>query len=103
MRVVNPYNLKEIRTALREELEADGPSVIISRGPCALLKHVKHKPSLVVDQERCVGCTACMGIGCPAIRMRDGKAEIDENQCVGCDLCVDLCGVKAIGKPEVQA
>ncbi len=103
VRVVNPYNLKEIRTALREELEADGPSVIISRGPCALLKHVKHKPSLVVDQERCVGCTACMGIGCPAIRMRDGKAEIDENQCVGCDLCVDLCGVKAIGKPEVQA
>lgn len=103
VRVVNPYNLKEIRTVLREELEADEPSVIISRGPCALLKHVKHKPSLAVDSERCIGCTACMGIGCPAIRMKDGKAEIDSNQCVGCDLCTDLCGVKAIGKPEVQA
>ena len=61
--------------------------MIISRRPCALLKSVKHNTPLEVVPELCVGCTACMGIGCPAISMREGKAVIDPNQCVGCDVC----------------
>ena len=36
VRVVDPYNLKETEQAVREELEADGPSVIICRRPCSL-------------------------------------------------------------------
>lgn len=103
VRVIDPYDLKETRAAIREELAAEEPSVIISRRPCVLLKYVKLEPSFFVEPERCVGCTACMGIGCPAISMRDGKAEIDRNQCVGCGLCLDLCGPKAIQKPEVEA
>lgn len=100
VRVVDPYDLKETRTAIREELAAEEPSVIISRRPCALLKYVKHNPPLVVNSEKCVGCRACMGIGCPAISMRDGKAVIDQTQCVGCHVCEGLCGTKAIGEKE---
>ena len=59
VRVCDPYNLAEVQKVLKEELESDGPSVIISRRPCALLKYVKHKPSLTVDTEKCIGCTAC--------------------------------------------
>ena len=103
VRVIDPYDLKETQTVLREELAADAPSVIISRRPCALLKSVKHNPPLVVDSSKCVGCKICMGIGCPAIRMRDGKASIDATQCVGCHVCVGLCGVKAIGEQEGKA
>lgn len=103
VRVIDPYDLKETRTVLREELAAEAPSVIISRRPCALLKYVKHNPPMVVDSEKCVGCKVCMGIGCPAISMRDGKASIDATQCVGCRVCAGLCGTKAIVETEGKA
>ena len=45
----------------------------------------------------CVGCKACLGIGCPAISYRDGKAVIDSTQCVGCGGCKGLCPKQAIG------
>ena len=99
--VVDPFNLKQVRTVLKEELAAEEPSVIIARRPCALLKTVKHNPPLFINPEKCVGCRACLGIGCPAISMKNKKAVIDATQCVGCGVCVGLCGVKAIGKQEV--
>ena len=49
VRVVDPYDLAQCETALREELAANEASVIISRRPCALLKYVKHKKPLTVD------------------------------------------------------
>lgn len=96
VRVVDPYNLKECEDVIKEELAADAPSVVISRRPCALLKYVKHNPPLTVDKEKCVGCKACMKIGCPAISMKDGKSEIDFTQCVGCNVCSQLCKFDAI-------
>lgn len=98
VRVCDPYNLKETQAVLKEELEAEEPSVIISRRPCALLKYVKHAPALQIDREKCIGCKMCMGIGCPAISIRDGKAVIDATQCVGCGVCEGLCPKKAIGE-----
>ena len=102
VRVCDPYDLKSVDQALKEELAADGPSVIISRRPCALLKYVKAKPPLRVDTERCIGCKACMGIGCPAISMRGGRAAIDQTQCVGCGVCTGLCPKSAICAQEVK-
>ena len=96
VQVVDPYDLKQTMAVIKEELEADAPSVIISRRPCALLKYVKHKPALTVNKEKCIGCKACFGIGCPAISMKDGKAEIDHTQCVGCGICEGLCPKHAI-------
>ena len=95
VRVVDPYNLSECDTAIKEELAAPEPSVIISRRPCALLKYVKHNPSLYVDNDKCIGCKSCMKIGCPAISMKNGKAFVDSTQCVGCGVCSQLCPKKA--------
>ncbi len=95
VRVVDPYNLAECDAALKEELAAPEPSVIISRRPCALLKTVKHNPPLKVDAGKCIGCKSCMKIGCPAISMVDGKAVVDQTQCVGCGVCSQLCPKKA--------
>lgn len=94
--VVDPYDLHATDTAVREELAADEPSVIISRRPCALLKNVQHKPPLSVDSAKCVGCKACMKIGCPAISVTDKKARIDATQCTGCGVCAQLCKVNAL-------
>lgn len=100
VRVCDPYDLKDVEKAVREELAADEPSVIISRRPCALLKYVKHNPPLAVDKEKCIGCKACFGIGCPAISLKEGKAVIDRTQCVGCGVCEGLCPKKAISAQE---
>ena len=91
VRVVDPYNLKECEDALKEELNADEASVIISRRPCALLKYVKHNPPLNVNTEKCAGCKSCMRIGCPALAIKNGKAHVDETLCVGCGVCEQLC------------
>ena len=91
VRVVDPYDLKQCDEAIKEELAANEPSVIISRRPCALLKYVKHKKPLTVDSDKCFGCKACMKIGCPAISIIDGKAKVDATQCVGCSVCEQLC------------
>ncbi len=97
VRVVDPYDLAACEKAVKEELSVAEPSVIISRRPCVLLKSVKTKPALKVDPDNCKSCKRCMGLGCPAISMKDGKARIDATLCVGCDVCSQLCPFDAIG------
>ncbi len=101
VRVVDPYDVKATEAAIGEELEAEEPSLIISRRPCALLKNVKHSPALKVDTEKCIGCKACMQVGCPAIsfvKNAEGKtkAVIDSNQCLGCGVCACACRFGAL-------
>ncbi len=96
IRVVDPYDLKQCDTVLKEELAIDAPSVIISRRPCALLKYVKHNPPLKVDTDACRGCRSCMKLGCPAISIKDKKAVIDNTLCVGCGVCQQLCAFDAL-------
>ena len=96
VRVVDPYDLKACETAIKEELAAEEPSVIISRRPCVLLKSVKHEAPLTVLSDKCRSCKRCMGLGCPAISMKDGKARIDATLCVGCGVCKQLCAFDAI-------
>ena len=96
VRVIDPYDLAQCDAVIKEELAANEPSVIISRRPCALLKYVKHNKPLSVDPDKCVGCKACMKIGCPAISIVDGKANVDETLCVGCGVCEQLCKFDAL-------
>ncbi len=96
VKVVDPYDLAECERVVKEELAAAEPSVIISRRPCVLLKYVKHEKPIAASKEKCVGCKACMRLGCPAISIREGKAEIDSTLCVGCGVCEQLCKFDAL-------
>lgn len=103
--VVDPFDIDGVRAVAERELAAEEPSLIIARRPCALLKSVKHNPSLVVNKDKCVGCKACLQVGCPALYQTtdaNGKmrAEIDLNQCVGCEVCAKACKFGAITKGE---
>ena len=91
VRVVDPFDVEGTRKAIGEELEAEEPSLVISRRPCALLKSVKPQPALRVEDAKCVGCKACLTVGCPAISFKDGKAVIDSVQCLGCGVCAYAC------------
>ncbi len=93
--VVDPYNLEQVDSVLKTELEAPEPSIIISRRPCVMIKGMKHNPPLKVNEEKCKGCSACMKIGCPAISMRNKKTYIDHTQCTGCKVCEQLCKFNA--------
>lgn len=102
IRVVDPNQVKNVVAVIAEELEADEPSVVIARRPCALLKTVVRGKPLTVDADKCKSCRACFKIGCPSIRMVDGKASIDKTLCFGCGLCASICtfGAMAVAKAE---
>ena len=94
--VVDPYDLTEFERVLLEELEAEEPSIIISRRPCVMIKGTVHAPALKPDTDKCVGCKACMKIGCPAISVSNGKVRIDTTLCIGCKVCSQMCKLGAL-------
>ncbi len=96
--VADPFDLANFEKVVKEEISADEPSVIISQRPCALLKTVNYGAPCEIDQEKCKNCKMCMGLGCPAISINDGKISIDASQCNGCTLCMNVCKFGAIKK-----
>lgn len=104
VRIVDPNDLKETETAIKQALEFDGVAVLIFRRPCALL--VKPKPSYRIVPELCNGCKLCLRVGCPAISLEfpEGRekplAVIDHALCTGCGLCTQICNRNAIIAPE---
>ncbi|MCL2708187.1 MAG: thiamine pyrophosphate-dependent enzyme, partial [Defluviitaleaceae bacterium] len=88
--VIDPFDVAGLRALLRRELDADEPSVIITRRICVMLeKEKKNKYSL--DTNLCKGCSICMKMGCPAIIKKDGVITNDPSLCAGCGLCAKLC------------
>ena len=100
VRVVDPYDLAAVETALREELNREAPSIIISRRPCVMIKGTVHKAPLKLNADKCIGCRSCMRIACPAISFEGKKAKIDATLCVGCGVCTQLCKVGALKGEE---
>jgi indolepyruvate ferredoxin oxidoreductase alpha subunit len=101
VRVVDPFDTAGLERALREELEKDCASVIISRRPCALLSKAPAEPCLI-DKDLCVECGLCLKTGCPAITKTAGPVSIDALLCKGCRFCGAVCPKNAItgGNPQ---
>ena len=101
--VVDPFDIEGTKAAVKAELAKEAPSLIISRRPCALLKTVKHSAPVKINADKCIGCKACLNVGCPALsqtKRENGKslAVIDSTQCVGCGVCASACKFGAIEK-----
>ena len=112
--VIDPLNFKDTTRVLKQELQKEGPSLIISRAPCVLLmsKKAVQAKQFFTDPDKCIGCKVCLSCGCPAISWRDfektgmparperkkqkGIAVIDATLCTGCTLCAQLCRQEAI-------
>ena len=93
--LVDPLDMAAVKVAVNTGLATKGPSVIIARRPCVLLKR-ESKPVVTVDQETCNGCKVCLKLSCPAISVSDKKSSVDKTLCVGCNLCVQVCKTGAM-------
>ena len=97
--IVDPNDLEKMKGALKEAMESPVPAAIITRRPCLLIKGIPHEKGLCqVNNEKCVGCKACIGVGCPAVMIKEGKSHIDPTLCVGCTVCQQVCKFGAIEK-----
>jgi len=53
--------------------------------------------AIIVDQQKCDGCGACMdACAVGAIYLVDKKANIDESLCTSCGNCIEVCPAQAI-------
>jgi indolepyruvate ferredoxin oxidoreductase alpha subunit len=95
VRVVDSYNIDEVKKVIKEELERPSVSVVIARRPCALLIK-KHAPYQKILQDKCKNCGMCLAIGCPAIEKRSDGMPINKELCVGCKVCNQMCKFGAI-------
>lgn len=107
VREVDPYDVDESIKVIKEELDRDCVSVIITNRPCMLFPNKITDKPYRIDTEKCIACGACFKVGCPAIT---GSGETDEKGnsipvisqvlCTGCSICAQVCPVDAIEKTD---
>ncbi len=96
---VNAFDLVALEKMIKEEVNRDALSVIITKSPCVLIKGLKFPNKCITIPGKCVKCGACLKPGCPALtKNEDGTVSINEIMCNGCGLCMDLCKFGAIEK-----
>ncbi len=97
---VNAFDVAKLESVLRESVNGDTLTVIITKSPCVLLKGQKFPNKCVASLEKCKKCGMCMKIGCPAITMTPDGIRIDATMCNGCGLCKNYCKFNAIETVE---
>ena len=105
VRVVDAFNIKELRTVVRSSLNTPEVSVVIVRGACSVRLSGRSE-ARDIDTEKCNQCGICLVIGCPAIQSEDEQVYIDSALCAGdaCTICQQICPRQAIGpKSKIKA
>jgi indolepyruvate ferredoxin oxidoreductase alpha subunit len=96
LNIVDPFDFYKSVETVKKAADEAGVSVIIFRSPC-IVKEKSTKAPLTVS-DKCTGCQRCIReIGCPAMKLEQGKVHIDPVICTGCSLCTNLCAFDAIG------
>jgi indolepyruvate ferredoxin oxidoreductase, alpha subunit len=103
VREIDPFDVAQCQTVLKEEIAADEPSVVIATSPCVLQYRINGE-AYTVDPDLCTGCKVCLRAGCTALSLyknKDGepRVEIDPVSCTGCGVCAQLCRYEAIVAP----
>lgn len=95
VRVVNPLDLEETRTQIKEAVDNPEPSVVICQAACSLIQ-TEERPTFEIDPAECNECGVCLRTGCPAIQQTEDGIEVDPLLCHGCGVCQQVCRFGAI-------
>ena len=97
VRVIDAFDIKKLRSALKSSLSNPELSVIIVRGVCPVRLPRRSEP-MGIDTEKCNQCEVCLMLGCPALQSKGGQVYIDATLCVGdvCAICRQICARQAI-------
>ena len=93
---VDPYDMKTVTQVLNEALDAEEPSLIVSRAPCLLSEKKPVGKPLKIDEQVCKHCGLCLRLGCPAMECESGIIHINEYLCGGCRMCMQVCRFDAV-------
>jgi indolepyruvate ferredoxin oxidoreductase alpha subunit len=108
--IIDPYETRDCIGPIKEAIQSEGFSVIISRRECALYgdREKKKRGEKIIPSENiketCRGIYACVKeFYCPAITIdeSDAKMIIHEDLCDGCLECRQVCPVDAPQHMEV--
>ena len=97
--VIRPYRVNKSIETLKEAINFQGVSVIISQEACTLyaqsLKKARGKPFYI--NEKCKNHRQCVNeLACPAFYIEGQKVFINADLCTGCAVCAQICPEKAI-------
>lgn len=104
VKTVDPLKIKETQKVFEEAIAYEGPAVVVTKSPCALLldrnlrkagrKRVKYK----VYQDKCRKCDVCTKtFACPAFYKVGDEHYIDPDLCLSCGVCEQVCPFGAMG------
>jgi indolepyruvate ferredoxin oxidoreductase alpha subunit len=94
--VITPFDNKALQNLVSKRLAEKKLSVIISRANCRLIEKMK-KPVVKIDKKKCIECSICINLGCPALsKAEDGAIRVDDSLCPGCGLCTQMCPKQAM-------
>jgi indolepyruvate ferredoxin oxidoreductase alpha subunit len=102
VQTIDPRDIDNTIRILKEEIDANEASLIVSRAECPLYSRQRVGGRRTIDQEICTVCKACLKLGCPAIEMVDDSIQINEFVCGGCSLCEQVCRFGAISRAEEE-
>ncbi|SPF50866.1 Indolepyruvate oxidoreductase subunit IorA [Syntrophobacter sp. SbD1] len=97
--VIEPFKIRKSIEAVRQALQFEGVSVVISRQMCTLYAKglkLESKRAFRISN-KCRNHRNCIDeLGCPAFYVREGTIQIDPGLCTGCSVCAQVCPENAI-------
>ncbi len=101
VREVDASDLGATIDVLKEARGFDGPSLIVTRYPCILLRDRERRErgervKRYEVTDLCDNCYLCTDrFACPAL-IKDGGVRVDGRLCTGCGVCAQICPKNAI-------
>jgi len=104
--IVDAFHVKNAVNSLKKAMAYEGPSVVISKGECAIMTGRKKeitRPRWRINPTKCDSCGTCVHLlSCPALTKNDETYLINDILCTGCGICAQVCPKSAIELEEVK-